>query len=200
MSRKPNDPDKEGRLQSLEEDDFEENSLVGEPSSRNEKDTKWSLMRKLRRSSSHFTDSLRMMRIKEQEGNRRASLSPERVVVMRSSINRRQSTIGLVGKSTSVGSPARNGDGSPSPGGASSREVGGSSKEVAGFRSLDGTSSSDARSRERWRSMARRGSAAEGQSGSGAKRKSERKGSGSAGSSRPPRSNYWRLPGVQEDE
>ena len=67
-------------------------------------------------------------------------------------------------QSTSVGSPARNGDGSPSPGGASSREVGGSSKEVAGssFRSLDGTSSSDARSRERWRSMARRGSAAEG--------------------------------------
>ena len=66
-------------------------------------------------------------------------------------------------QSTSVGSPARNGDGSPSPGGASSREVGGSSKEVAGssFRSLDGTSS-DARSRERWRSMARRGSAAEG--------------------------------------
>ena len=70
-------------------------------------------------------------------------------------------------QSTSVGSPARNGDGSPSPGGASSREVGGSSKEVAGssFRSLDGTSSSDARSRERWRSMARRGSAAEGKDG-----------------------------------
>ena len=67
-------------------------------------------------------------------------------------------------QSTSVGSPARNGDGSPSPGGASSREVRGSSKEVAGFRSLDGTSS-DARSRERWRSMARRGSAAEGNDG-----------------------------------
>ena len=47
---------------------------------RNGKETKWSLMRKLRRSSSHFTDSLRMLRIKEQEGNRRASLSPERVI------------------------------------------------------------------------------------------------------------------------
>merc|ERR1711974_464116 len=132
----------------------------------------------------------------EQEGNRRASLSPERVVVMRSSINRRQSTIGLVGKSQSVVSPVRNDEGSPSPGGASSTPV----------RSLEGSdlksySNSDTRSRERWRSMARRGSVAEGQSGcSGAKRKSERKGSGSAGSGRPPRSNYWRLPGVQEDE
>merc|ERR1712108_104325 len=173
-------------------------------------------MRKLRRSSSHFTDSLRMLRIKEQEGNRRASLSPEREVVMRSSINRRQSTIGLVGKSQRVVSPVRNDEGSPSPGGASSRDLGGSSRDLGGssreigassspVRSLEGSdlksySNSDTRSRERWRSMARRGSVAEGQSGcsSGAKRKSECKGSGSAG--RPPRSNYWRLPGVQEDE
>lgn len=179
-------------------------------------------MRKLRRSSSHFSDSLRMLRIKEQEGNRRASLSPERVVVMRSSINRRQSTIGLVGKSPRGVSPVRHSEGSSSPGGTTSRELGGSTRELGGssrelggssrelggsssspIRSLDG-SGSDARSRERWRSMARRGSAAEGQSpsqsGSGAKRKSERKGSSSAGSCRPPRSNYWRLPGVQEDE
>merc|ERR1712032_902270 len=150
-------------------------------------------------------------------GNRRASLSPERVVVMRSSINRRQSTIGLVGKSPRGVSPVRHSEGSSSPGGVSSRELGGSSRELGGssrelggssreigasssspIRSLDGSdlksfSSSDARSRERWRSMARRGSVAEGQSGSGAKRKSERKGSSSAGSCRPPRSNYWRL-------
>ena len=206
---------------------------------------------------------------------------------MRSSISRRQSTIGLVGKVTfwrldfcwldlltfckldflqirfgdilqirfgwklflrkiirtlmqsrSVVSPdsVRNGECSPSPSGAvsrdlggSSRELGGSSREVGASSSQEGSdlksfsSSSDARSRERWRSMARRGSFAEGnhqdilgqeswfniswgrisgsgsgypgtgarisfndnilsgQNGSGAKRKSERKGSSSAG-------------------
>ena len=145
---------------------------------------------------------------------------------MRSSISRRQSTIGLVGKVTfwrldfcwldlltfckldflqirfgdilqirfgwklflrkiirtllqsrSVVSPdsVRNGECSPSPSGAvsrdlggSSRELGGSSREVGASSSQEGSdlksfsSSSDARSRERWRSMARRGSAAEG--------------------------------------
>ena len=129
---------------------------------------------------------------------------------MKSSINRRQSTIGLIGKVTfcilldlagkycfdlqnpSVDSPVRNGDGSPSTGssasrdlGGSSREAGGSSRDLGGFSTREvggssrepGTSSSpirsqggsdlksynsDARSRERWRSMARRGSLAEG--------------------------------------
>ena len=145
---------------------------------------------------------------------------------MRSSISRRQSTIGLVGKVTfwrldfcwldlltfckldflqirfgdilqirfgwklflrkimrtllqsrSVVSPdsVRNGECSPSPSGAvsrdlggSSRELGGSSREVGASSSQEGSdlksfsSSSDARSRERWRSMARRGSFAEG--------------------------------------
>ena len=145
---------------------------------------------------------------------------------MRSSISRRQSTIGLVGKVTfwrldfcwldlltfckldflqirfgdilqirfgwklflrkimrtllqsrSVVSPdsVRNGECSPSPSGAvsrdlggSSRELGGSSREVGASSSQEGSdlksfsSSSDARSRERWRSMARRGSVNEG--------------------------------------
>ena len=119
-------------------------------------------------------------------------------------------------QSRSVVSPdsVRNGECSPSPSGAvsrdlggSSRDLGGSSREVGASSSLEGSdlksfsSSSDARSRERWRSMARRGSFAEGnhqdilgrssysihdnllsgQNGSGAKRKSERKGSSSAG-------------------
>ena len=134
-------------------------------------------------------------------------------------------------QSRSVVSPdsVRNGECSSSPSGAVSRDLGGSSRDLGGssrelggsspIRSLDGSeqksfsSSSDARSRERWRSMARRGSVNEGnhqdilgqdiririswagtripfthndnllsgQNGSGAKRKSERKGSSSAG-------------------
>jgi len=92
MSQKPSQAvDKEGsRLQRQlnekkklndEDDDAEQDEAVVGQTSRNGKETKWSLMRKLRRSSSHFTDSLRMLRIKEQEGNRRASLSPERVIM-----------------------------------------------------------------------------------------------------------------------
>ena len=84
----------------------------------------------------------------------------------------------LVLQSQSVVSPVRNDEGSPSPGGASSRDLGGSSRDLGGssreigassspIRSLEGSdlksySNSDTRSRERWRSMARRGSVAEG--------------------------------------
>ena len=76
----------------------------------------------------------------------------------------------LGGSSREVGGSSREAGATSRNLGGSSREVGGSFREVGAssspIRSLDGSdqksSNSDARSRERWRSVARRGSLAEG--------------------------------------